>query len=177
MSRFVKKPIIVPEKVEVSADIQNLTVKGSLGTLTRTVHPTVGIDVTPEGVVITAKNNSKLSKALTGTFASHLKNMMSGVTEPFKKALVLDGVGYKVELKGKELVFNVGFSHQVMLPIPEGLKVVVEKNVIKVEGIDKEMVGQFSALIRAVKPPEPYLGKGIHYEGEVIRRKQGKKSV
>lgn len=177
MSRFVKKPIIIPAKVEVSTDVQSLTVKGALGTLTRTIHPTVEMAVTPEGVVITAKNNSKLSKSLTGTFASHLKNMMSGVTEPFKKALILDGVGYKVELKGKDLVFNVGFSHQVTLPIPEDVKVVVEKNVIKVEGIDKESVGQFSALIRAVKPPEPYLGKGIHYEGEVIRRKQGKKSV
>ncbi len=177
MSRLTKKPITIPPKVEVSTDVQTLTVKGPLGILTRTIHPTVSIVTTLEGVVITAKNNSKLSKALTGTFASHLKNMMLGVTEPFKKALILEGVGYKVEQKGKDLVFAVGFSHQVILAIPDGATTTIEKNTIRVEGIDKELVGQFAALIRAVKPPEPYLGKGIHYEGEVVRRKQGKKSI
>lgn len=177
MSRFAKKPITVPAKVEVSADVQTLTVKGPLGTLTRAIHPTVAFEMVPEGVMITAKNNSKLSKSLTGTFASHLKNMTSGVVTPFKKALILEGVGYKVELKGKELIFAVGFSHKVNLDIPEGATVTVEKNTIRIESIDKELVGQFAALVRAVKPPEPYLGKGIHYEGEVIRRKQGKKSV
>ncbi len=177
MSRFAKKPITIPAKVEVSADVQTLTVKGPLGTLTRTIHPTVSFEKVPEGMMITAKNNSKLSKSLTGTFASHLKNMTSGVVTPFKKALVLEGVGYKVELSGKNLIFAVGFSHKVTLVIPEDVTATVEKNTIRIEGIDKESVGQFSALVRAVKPPEPYLGKGIHYEGEVIRRKQGKKSV
>ncbi|HFC10733.1 MAG TPA: 50S ribosomal protein L6 [Candidatus Kaiserbacteria bacterium] len=177
MSRFTKKPIAILPKVEVSADVQTLTVKGPLGTLTRTIHPTVAIEVTPEGVVITAKNNSKLSKALTGTFASHLKNMMAGTIEVFKKVLILEGVGYRVELKGKELVFAVGFSHPVTLQIPDGVKAVVEKNTIRLESIDKELVGQFAAVVRDVKKPEPYLGKGIHYENEVIRRKQGKKSV
>ena len=177
MSRFTKKPIVIIPKVEVSADVQTLTVKGPLGTLTRTIHPTVAFEVTPEGVVITAKNNSKLSKALTGTFASHLKNMMSGVTEVFKKVLILEGVGYRVELKGKELVFAVGFSHPVTLQIPDGVTATVEKNTIRLESIDKELVGQFAAVVRSVKKPEPYLGKGIHYENEVIRRKQGKKSV
>jgi len=177
MSRFAKKPITVLPKVEVSADVQKLSVKGPLGTLSRIIHPTIAITVGEDGVSIVAKNNSKLAKALSGTFASHLKNMMAGVLAPYKKALVIEGVGYRVEHKGNDLVFNVGFSHQVTVPIPEGVTTSVEKNIIRVESIDKELVGQFAAVIRHVKPPEPYLGKGIHYENEVIRRKQGKKSV
>ncbi len=177
MSRFVKKPIAILQKVEVSADVQTMSVKGPLGTLSRTIHPTIAITVGAEGVSIAAKNNSKLAKALSGTFASHLKNMMAGVSAPFKKVLILEGIGYRVEQKGKEFVFNVGFSHQVTVPIPEGINASVEKNIIRLESIDKELVGQFAAIVRHVKPPEPYLGKGIHYENEVIRRKQGKKSV
>lgn len=103
--------------------------------------------------------------------------MMKGVETPFKKGLILDGVGYRVELKGKELVFTVGFSHPVKLAIPEGIAATVEKNVITIEGADKEKVGQFAANVRSVKEPEPYLGKGIRYSDEVIRRKQGKKAV
>jgi large subunit ribosomal protein L6 len=177
MSRLAKKPIVVLPKVEVSSTGGTLSVKGAKATLTKSVHPHVSIEVTPEGVVITAKNNSKLAKALTGTFAAHVRSMMQGVSTPFKKQLVLEGVGYRVEVKGKEIVFTVGFSHQVKLAIPEGVTAAVEKNVISVEGPDKEQVGQFAADIRRVKPPEPYLGKGIRYQDEVIRRKQGKKAV
>jgi large subunit ribosomal protein L6 len=177
ISRLAKKPIAVPAKVEVSASGDTLTVKGAKGTLTKSVHPHVSIVVGSEGIEITAKNNSKLAKALTGTFAAHVKSMMKGVETPFKKGLILEGVGYRVELKGKELVFTVGFSHPVKLAIPEGLTATVEKNAITVEGADKEAVGQFAANIRSVKPPEPYLGKGIRYSDEVIRRKQGKKAV
>jgi large subunit ribosomal protein L6 len=103
--------------------------------------------------------------------------MLSGVETPFKKTLQLNGVGYKVELKGRDLVFAVGFSHPVILAVPEGITATVVKNVITVEGADKQKVGQFAAVIRAVKPPEPYLGKGIKYDDEIIRRKQGKKAV
>ena len=103
--------------------------------------------------------------------------MVAGVETPWKRGLILEGVGYRVEVKGKEIVFTVGFSHQVKLAIPEGLTATAEKNVITVEGPDKELVGQFAANIRNVKPPEPYLGKGIRYSDEVIRRKQGKKAV
>lgn len=177
MSRFVKKPIIVPGNVTVSADVQTLNVSGPLGALSRTIHPTITITVGQDGVSIAARNNSKLAKALSGTFAAHLKNMIAGTLTPFKKALILEGVGYRVELKEKELVFLVGFSHPVTVAIPENITISVEKNTIRLEGIDKELVGQFAATIRAIKPPEPYLGKGIHYENEVVRRKQGKKSV
>lgn len=177
MSRLAKKPITVPSKVTVAVADGLLTVKGSKETLSRKVHSFVDIAVGTEGVMVTPKNNTRLARALTGTFASHIKSMITGVETPFKKVLVLNGVGYKVELKGKDLVFAVGFSHPVALTVPEGITAAVVKNTITVEGADKEKVGQFAAEIRAVKPPEPYLGKGIKYDDEVILRKQGKKAV
>lgn len=177
MSRLAKKPIIVPSKVTVTSADGTLVVKGAKETLSRSVHSSIAIDVTPEGVKITPKNNTRLAKALTGTFAAHLRAMIAGVETPFKKVLQLNGVGYKVELKGKDLVLNVGFSHPVALPVPDGLTATVAKNVITIEGADKQRVGQFAAEVRSVKPPEPYLGKGIKYDDEVILRKQGKKAV
>lgn len=177
MSRLAKKPIPVPAKVSVTSADGVISVKGAKATLSRPFHSSLAISVEPEGVVISAKNSSRLAHALTGTFAAHIKAMIQGVETPFKKTLVLNGVGYKVELKGTDLVFAVGFSHPVTLKIPEGITATVAKNVITVEGSDKQAVGQFAAVIRAIKPPEPYLGKGIKYEDEVIRRKQGKKAV
>ncbi len=175
--RLAKKPIGVPAKVTVSTDGGMLSVKGSKATLARPIHSTVAIDVTSEGVTIAPKNNSKLARALTGTFAAHLTAMMAGVETPWKKVLQLNGVGYKVELRGTELVLTVGFSHPVVLKVPEDITVTVVKNTITIEGADKQHVGQFAAEVRDVKRPEPYLGKGIKYEDEVIRRKQGKKAV
>lgn len=151
--------------------------KGAKDTLTRAIHSSVSIVVGPEGVEIKPNNNTRLATALTGTFAAHVKAMIMGVETPFKKTLQLNGVGYKVELKGKELVFAVGFSHPVVLTVPEGLTATVTKNVIVIEGADKQRVGQFAAEVRGIKPPEPYLGKGIKYDDEVILRKQGKKAV
>lgn len=151
--------------------------KGAKGTLIKRVHPSIDIEVGADGVMITPKNTSRLAKALTGTFASHVKNMVQGVETPYIKKLILDGVGYRMEVKGKDVILTVGFSHTVSLPIPEGITAKAEKNVMTIESSDKEAVGQFAANVRRVKPPEPYLGKGIHYEGEVIRRKQGKKAV
>jgi len=177
MSRLAKKPIPVPSKVTVDTAGNTLTVKGSKEVLSRSIHPTISIEVTPEGIMVTPKGNSKLARALTGTYAAHVRAMMSGVETPWKKVLILKGVGYKVELRGKELVFNVGFSHPVVLVVPDDLTATVEKLNITISGADKQRVGQFAAEVRAVKPPEPYLGKGIAYEGEVIRRKQGKKAV
>ncbi|MBU6214235.1 50S ribosomal protein L6 [Patescibacteria group bacterium] len=176
MSRLAKKPINAG-KTAVSVADGMLAVKGSKGTLTKRVHPAVDITVGPTGIVITAKENSRLAKALVGTYASHVKNMVQGVETPYVKKLILDGVGYRMEVKGKDVVLTVGFSHPVQLPIPEDVIATVEKNVMKLESINKESVGQFAADVRRVKPPEPYLGKGFHYDGEVIRRKQGKKAV
>jgi large subunit ribosomal protein L6 len=177
MSRLAKKPIQIPAKVTVTSLDGILTVKGPKDTLSRSIHPTISIEVTSEGVVITANNSSKLAKALTGTFAALTKAMVDGVETPFKKVLILNGVGYKVELKGNELVFAVGFSHPVVLKVPEGITATVVKTTITLEGSDKQKLGQFAAEVRGVKPPEPYLGKGIKYDDEVIRRKQGKKAV
>jgi large subunit ribosomal protein L6 len=176
MSRLAKKPIAVG-KATVSVANGVLSVQGAKGTLTKRVHPSVSIEVTPEGVMITPKNTSRLAKTLTGTFASHVKNMVAGVQTPFVKKLILEGVGYKVELKGKQLVLAIGFSHTVPLDIPADVSVTVENNAMTITSPDKESVGQFAANIRRRKPSEPYLGKGIRYEGEVIRRKQGKKAV
>ena len=177
MSRLAKKPIVIPAKVTVTTDGGVLSVKGPAATIERPIHQAVSIAVTPEGVMVAPANDTKLARALTGTFAAHARAMISGVETPFKKVLVMKGVGYKVELRGRELVLNVGFSHPVSLTIPEGVEAKVEKLTITVEGADKQKVGQFAAEIRAVKPPEPYLGKGIAYDNEVIRRKQGKKAV
>ena len=177
MSRLAKKPIAVPAKVTVDTGGNTLTVKGSKETLSRSIHSSIAIDVTPEGIMVTPKNNSKLARSLTGTYAAHVRAMVSGVETPWKKVLILKGVGYKVELKGKDIVLNVGFSHPVTLPVPEGLTATVEKNTITISGADKQAVGQFAAEVRDVKRPEPYLGKGIAYDNEVIRRKQGKKAV
>lgn len=176
MSRLAKKPIAVG-KTDVSVAGGTLTVKGTKGTLTKRVHPSVSIIVDEQGVMVTPKDRSRLAKALTGTFASHVKNMVQGVETPYTIKLILDGVGYKMEVKGKEVILTVGFSHTVPLEIPEDVAVKVEKNTMTLESANKESVGQFAANVRRVKPPEPYLGKGIHYEGEIIRRKQGKKAV
>ncbi|MFA6407883.1 MAG: 50S ribosomal protein L6 [Candidatus Paceibacterota bacterium] len=176
MSRLAKKPTAAG-KTDVSVAHGVLTIKGSKGTLTKRIHPAVDISVDAGGVTIAPKNNSRLAKALTGTFASHVKNMVHGVETPFTKKLIIEGVGYRIEIKGKDVVLTVGFSHTVPLAIPEDVTATVEKNTIKLESINKESLGQFAANIRRVKPPEPYLGKGIHYEGEVVRRKQGKKAV
>ncbi len=176
MSRLAKKSIAVG-KTDVSVAGGTLTVKGSKGTLTKRVHPSIDIAVGAEGVLITSKDRSRLGRVLTGTFASHVRNMVAGVENKYMKKLILEGVGYRVEVKGSDVVLTVGFSHTVALKIPEDISATVEKNVIKLESLNKESVGQFAADIRRVKPPEPYLGKGIRYDGEIIRRKQGKKAV
>jgi large subunit ribosomal protein L6 len=176
MSRLAKKPISTG-KTSVSVADGTLTVKGTRGTLTKRIHPSIEIKIEGENVSIASKDRSRLAKSLTGTYASHVKNMVQGVEAPYTKKLILEGVGYRVELKGKELIFSVGFSHIVPLAIPEDVTATVEKNNIMLTSPNKESVGQFAANIRRVKPPEPYLGKGIRYDGEVIRRKQGKKAV
>ena len=176
MSRLAKKPIPVG-KADVTVAGGVLTVKGTKGTLTKRVHPTVSIVVDADGALVTPKDSSRLAKALTGTFASHVRNMVNGVETPFSKKLVLEGVGYRMEIKGKDVVLTVGFSHTVPLTIPEDVTAVVEKNTLTLSSPNKESVGQFAANVRRVKPPEPYLGKGIRYSDEVVRRKQGKKAV
>ena len=177
MSRIGKQPIAIPENTQVTKDGNTITVKGPLGELSRTFKDGIEITVGDKEVVLQPKEETNFLNALWGTYASHIKNMVSGVNRPFEKKLIVEGVGFKVELSGNELVLSLGFSHKINVPVPEGVNVAVEKNTITVSGIDKEAVGKFAAEIKALKKPEPYKGKGIRYEGEVIRRKQGKKSV
>ncbi len=177
MSRIGKRSITLPAKTEVSVAGSVLTVKGPLGTLTKDVHPYVNVAVEADGVQVSPKNDTHLAKALWGTYASHVRNMVQGVNEPYKKTLVLDGIGYRMAVTGTNITLNIGFSHQVIMPIPQGVTATVEKNELTLSGVDKEVVGQFAANVRAKKKPEPYKGKGFHYSDEVVLRKQGKKAA
>ena len=176
MSRLGKQPVAIPSGVEVNVAEGVLTVKGPKATLSRPVTSDVGIKIEGSEVVLTP-GETEAAPALWGTYAAHLRNMITGVTDGFTKILEIEGVGYRAEVKGKELVLNVGFSHPVALEIPEGITAEVQKNVITLTGSDKEALGQFAANVRKVKKPEPYKGKGIRYQGEYIIRKQGKKAV
>jgi len=177
MSRLAKRPIVIPSKTDVSVESNVIRVKGPKGELARAGNRMVEVRVTPEGVSIAPKSSSIEAKALIGTYASHVRNMVKGVNEGFSKKLLIEGVGFKWDVQGKKLNLSLGFSHPVSMDIPEGLEVKADKGVLTVSGIDRELVGQFAANVRAQKKPEPYKGKGIRYEGEVIRRKQGKKAA
>ncbi|MDP4020508.1 MAG: 50S ribosomal protein L6 [Candidatus Adlerbacteria bacterium] len=177
MSRLAKRPIAVPAKTEVAFKDGVLQVKGPKATLSRPGHRLLGFEVVKEGVQVTSKADTLESRAVLGTYASHIRNMIEGVNKGFSKKLLIEGVGFKWDVQGKMLNLSLGFSHPVKVAIPEGLTVTVDKGVLTITGSDKEVVGQFAANIRALKKPEPYKGKGIRYEGEVIRRKQGKKAI
>jgi large subunit ribosomal protein L6 len=177
MSRVGKQIIIIPEGITVSLTDGVFTAKGPKGELTKEFKNNIAITINGNEITLKPVDDSNFSYALWGTYASHIKNMIEGLVNPYKKQLALEGVGYRMALEGKTIVMSLGFSHEVRVSVPEGLDVVVEKNLITVSGIDKEKVGQFTASIRAMKKPEPYKGKGIRYVGEYIRRKQGKKSA
>jgi large subunit ribosomal protein L6 len=176
MSRLGKIPVAIPAGVEVTLTEGVLTVKGSKTTLSRPVTNDVNFAIEADNVTLTP-GETPAAKAMWGTYAAHLRNMIVGVTEGFTKILEIEGVGYRAEVKGKEIILNVGFSHPVNLDIPEGITVEVVKSVITLTGSDKDALGQFAANVRKVKKPEPYKGKGIRYQGEYIIRKQGKKAV
>lgn len=177
MSRIGKLPIKIPAGTDVSVVSSELIVKGKGGTLRRVIHPAVSVSIDGGTVTVSPAKNNRLARALWGTYAAHIRNMISGVTQPFTKKLQVEGIGYRAELAGKQLKLSVGFSHPALVVVPEGITVSVDKNSIAVSGADKEQVGQFAAQVRAVRKPEPYKGKGIRYEGEVIRMKQGKKAA
>ncbi len=177
MSRLAKRPIPVPKQTEISVSNGLIAVKGPKGTLSKPLHRYISIEVGEGGVQVSKKSSAKEAQALVGTFASHVRNMMEGVTTGFSKKLLVEGVGFKWDVAGKMLNLSLGFSHPVKMNIPEGLTVVAERNTLTISGFDKELVGQFAANVRAHKKPEPYKGKGIRYDGEVVRRKQGKKAA
>ena len=178
MSRIGKRAITIPPKTEFNISAAGLvTVKGPLGELKRTFRPEIAIKVENGVITMSPVRQSLDLLALWGTYSAHVLNMLNGVNKLFEKKLIVEGIGFKSDVKGKELHLALGFSHPVVVPIPDGLKVTAEKNVITASGIDIEKVGQFVAKVRDLKKPEPYKGKGIRYFDEVIRRKQGKKSV
>ncbi len=175
MSRVGKKVRIIPAGVQVEVKQNRLVVKGPKGELTQLIHPRVTVSVADGKVEVSVANpENKTDRALWGTFSSIIANLMEGVTNGFKKQLEINGVGYKAAMNGNTLVLEVGFSHPVnFIPAP-GVKVSVEKNIITVEGFEKQVVGEMAAQIRAVKKVEPYKGKGIKYIDEIVRRKAGK---
>ena len=177
MSRVGKQTIIIPPKTEVSISGGLVSVKGPEGELKRQFPNIVSIIVEGDHVKVDTNGNGKFARSMWGTVASHIKNMIQGVNKAYEKELVLEGVGFKSEVKGKELVLALGFSHPVNVLIPDGIKAKAEKNIISIVGINKEDVGQFAAHLRSLKKPEPYKGKGFRYRDEVIRRKEGKKSA
>jgi len=178
MSRIGKQIVIVPAGTEVKLSGITFSAKGPKGTLTRDFPGNVTIHINGNEITFTPnKIGNRDINALWGTYASHVKNMIIGVNEGYSKKLVLEGVGFKSEIAGNALNLSLGFSHPVKVIVPAGLTVTAEKNNITVTGIDKELVGQFTSSVRAMKKPEPYKGKGFHYSDEVIRRKQGKKAA
>ncbi|MCK4386775.1 MAG: 50S ribosomal protein L6 [Candidatus Pacebacteria bacterium] len=177
MSRIGRQQLKIPEKTEVILSDDIILVRGPLGELKRKLRPEIKVEIRDGLVSVNPTEESVLAKALWGTYASHISNMIKGVNHFYEKKLIIEGVGFKAELKGDKLVMNLGFSHPVEIDIPKDLTITVEKNTITVSGIDKELVGQWAAKVRSKKKPEPYKGKGIRYIDEVVRRKQGKKNV
>lgn len=175
MSRIGRKPINIPAGVEVKFDNGVITVKGPKGTLTQNVHPNMAVEI--DGAVIEVKrpNDDKENRALHGLTRSLIANMVTGVTDGYKKELEIQGVGYRAQKQGKQLVLNIGYSHQVIMEDTADITIEVpDPNKIIINGIDKQKVGQFAAEVREKRPPEPYKGKGIRYVGEYVRRKEGK---
>jgi large subunit ribosomal protein L6 len=175
VSRIGKKPIALPEGVTVNIDGLTATVKGPKGTLAFTFSSDMTVTVNESEIVVERPSDSKQHRAIHGTTRALLNNLVEGVTNGYKKELKMIGVGYRASVAGKKLTLLAGYSHPVEMDIPEGIEVAVEKNTaISVSGIDKQLVGEFAANIRVVRPPEPYLGKGIRYVDEYVRRKEGK---
>ncbi|MBN1585238.1 50S ribosomal protein L6 [Candidatus Uhrbacteria bacterium] len=175
MSRVGKKPLSIPDRVEISKDGEAIRVKGPKGELSVSGHPRVNVDIEGNTLTVGVKDTENVhDRALWGLYRRLIGNMVTGVTEGFEKKLEINGVGYKAAVSGNVLKLDVGFSHPVDFTVPTGIEISVEKNVITVRGIDKQAVGEVAAGIRRIRKPEPYKGKGIKYVDETIRRKAGK---
>lgn len=177
MSRVGKQILEIPAGTEVTITSGLVTVKGKKGEIARPFRTVVEIKKEGNTITLAPHKKDNATRALWGTYASHVQNMIKGVTDGFVQKLILEGIGYKAEVAGTNLNMALGFSHPVVEAIPAGITVVSEKGVLTISGFDKEVVSQFAAKIRSLKKPEPYKGKGFRYEGEVIKRKQGKKSA
>ncbi len=175
MSRIGRKEIVLPAGVEVKCEDQLVTVKGPKGTLTQKVHPAMVIEIEGNTLRVVRPNDEKENRSLHGLTRTLINNMVIGVTDGFKKELEVNGVGYRVQKQGKNLVMNLGYSHQVIMSEIDGISIEVpDPNHIVIAGMDKQLVGQFASEVREKRLPEPYKGKGIKYADEVIRRKEGK---
>lgn len=175
MSRIGKKPVQLPDKVQITLDGDTINVKGPKGSLDRKLHPAVNIEIDNQVLSVSTDTSDKKKVALQGLFRSLIYNMVHGVTQGYEKKLILSGIGYRAETKGKNLVLSVGYSNPVDFALPDGVTAAVDKNVeVTLSSIDKELLGQAAANIRAIRPPEPYKGKGIMYADERIIRKAGK---
>lgn len=175
MSRIGKKPITVPKEVTITKTGTSYKVKGPKGELEQSFHPNIKIDINDAEIIVTRPDDTKQNKALHGLTRALFQNMVNGVTEAYQKSLDIVGVGYRVELKGKNLLFNIGYSHPIYFIPPDGITIQTPTQTqIVVSGIDKQLVGMVAAKIRSIRKPEPYKGKGIKYSGEQIQRKAGK---
>lgn len=175
MSRVGKKPVAIPSGVQVKIEGQEIHVKGPKGQLSRRVDSRLKLLIKDGQVQVEREQDNRLTRSLHGLIRSNINNMVIGVSQGYQKILEINGVGFRAQLQGKSLQLNLGFSHPVVFQLPSGIDAKVEKqNVITIQGVDKQQVGQVAAELRALKPPEPYKGKGIKYAGEVILRKEGK---
>lgn len=175
MSRIGKLPIKIPTSVDVTFNGADITVKGKFGTLQDTIPDSIKIEQVDDTLVLNLETQSRTNRSLHGLYRTLVNNMVMGVSEQFKITLNLQGVGYRAAVQGKELVLNLGYSHPVNIPVPEGVSVEVIKNTtLNLSGCDKAQLGLFASQIRSWRPPEPYKGKGILYEGEIVQRKAGK---
>ncbi len=177
MSRIGKKPIIIPKGVEITLEGHTVKAKGPKGELQTKIRPEIGVEIKDDQVIVTPVKETKKSNAFWGLSRSLIANMTTGVSEGYQTKLLIEGVGYKVALEGQDLVFQLGFSHPVKISPREGIIFSIEKNSFIVSGINKQLVTQVAANIRKIKPPDPYKGKGIRYEGEIIKKKVGKKAT
>lgn len=175
MSRIGRAPITVPAGVEVTINGSTVTAKGPKGTLTKTMHSNMAIAMEGNEITVTRPNDAKENRSLHGLTRTLIANMVEGVANGYKKELEINGIGYRAELKGKDLFLKIGFSHDILMTPPEGVTIEVPSaNKVIISGADKQVVGQFAAEVREKRPPEPYKGKGIKYVDEYIRRKEGK---
>ena len=175
MSRIGREPIVIPAGVDVTVDGSTVTVKGPKGELSRTVHSNMTVEKKDGQIIVTRPNDNKENRSLHGLTRTLINNMVTGVEKGFSKELEINGIGYRAEKKGKDLVLTIGYSHQVVMPEIDGISIdVPAPNKIIISGPDKQKVGQFAAEVREKRPPEPYKGKGIKYASEHIRRKEGK---
>jgi len=175
MSRVGKKPILIPDKTKVLCENGIVTVEGQKGALARSVHPLINLEIKDGVVNVIMKEDGRVSRSLQGLTRSLVANMVTGVNKGFERVLEINGIGYRATLSGNRIVFNLGYSHPIDFDLPKGISASIEKNnIIKLSGIDKEQLGQISAAIRRLRPPEPYKGKGIKYAEEYIHKKAGK---